>query len=235
MKPTALVVLFLIALLTACGGEDLQSTGEDPEPMSKEEAANLPKSDSLLDICEVYEWYGDGVCDEFCPQPDPDCEVEEEIEEQGPFGFVEFFDRFNGADLPACGTFELCWYNYDSGECTSEQPPEGMHKTIDFRTNRNDPSTSAYLAMNREENLTIEVGEDGLDRIFYDETFPKSMPPGPGSEVGFLTRYTLTIEARGSDVERLTIYQEDYDPRTDSWEPWFDIRFRLDNPLICGD
>jgi hypothetical protein len=25
------------------------------------------------DPCEVNAWYGDGTCDEFCPQPDPDC------------------------------------------------------------------------------------------------------------------------------------------------------------------
>jgi hypothetical protein len=25
------------------------------------------------DICKVNNFYGDGKCDEFCPQPDPDC------------------------------------------------------------------------------------------------------------------------------------------------------------------
>ena len=229
MKLIALLTLLLVMLLSACGDQELQGGGEDPAPMTKEEAEGHAKADSMIDYCEIYGWYGDGVCDDFCLQPDPDCAAEDEG-----FGFTEFFERFNGAALPGCGTFELCWYNYDTGQCTAEEPPEGMHRTIDFRTNRNDPATSVFLAMNREENLYIEVGEDGLDRIHYDETFPKSMPPGPGSEVGFLTRYTLTIEARGGDVERLMVYQEDYDPRTDTWEPWFDIRLHWDNPLVCA-
>jgi len=25
------------------------------------------------DICATHDWYGDGVCDMFCPEPDPDC------------------------------------------------------------------------------------------------------------------------------------------------------------------
>ncbi len=40
------------------------------------------------------------------------------------------------------------------------------------------------------------------------------MPPGPGSEVGFEMRCGLTIEARGSEVERLEIYKQDYDPHS---------------------
>ncbi len=224
------VLIGMLFLAMGCGQVEEEPQDQEPPSMSKDEAEDLAKADSLIDYCEIYDWYGDGICDEFCLRPDPDCETEEQ-----PYSFAEFFERFNGAELPGCGTFELCWYNYDTEECTAEQTPAEMHQTLDFWTNRGDPYTGVYLAMNREEELTIEVGADGLDRVHYQETFPKSMPPGPGSEVGFLTRYTMTIEARGSEVERLTIYQEDYDPRTDTWEPWFDIRFQWDNPLVCEE
>ena len=30
-------------------------------------------TDTDIDYCEVYDWYGDGVCDDFCKNIDPDC------------------------------------------------------------------------------------------------------------------------------------------------------------------
>lgn len=27
------------------------------------------------DVCAIYDWYNDGECDDFCKNPDPDCEV----------------------------------------------------------------------------------------------------------------------------------------------------------------
>jgi hypothetical protein len=45
------------------------------EQMSRDDARALQgKTDHGLDICEWLGWYGDGICDEFCPHPDPDCE-----------------------------------------------------------------------------------------------------------------------------------------------------------------
>jgi hypothetical protein len=41
--------------------------------MSKEDARNMHKADWISEWCEVLEWYGDGICDDFCPKPDPDC------------------------------------------------------------------------------------------------------------------------------------------------------------------
>ena len=32
------------------------------------------KSDHGTDWCEIFDWYGDGICDDFCVNPDPDCE-----------------------------------------------------------------------------------------------------------------------------------------------------------------
>jgi len=31
------------------------------------------KTDNGLDVCEIYDWYGDGECDAFCMQRDTDC------------------------------------------------------------------------------------------------------------------------------------------------------------------
>ncbi|MGE0550502.1 MAG: hypothetical protein AB7O24_04870 [Kofleriaceae bacterium] len=54
--------------LAACGGD------AGTESISKEEAAGQQgKSDDGVDLCEVLGWYGDNVCDTFCPSPDPDC------------------------------------------------------------------------------------------------------------------------------------------------------------------
>ncbi len=39
--------------------------------------ANSVKADGS-DPCARYGWYGDGVCDSFCPNPDPDCEEPED-------------------------------------------------------------------------------------------------------------------------------------------------------------
>ena len=159
----------------------------------------------------------------------------EEEEEDGSetFPMDEFFARFSDAVLPGCGTFELCWYDVTINECTQTRPAEGVRETIDFRIRSEDPMKRAYFAINLPENLLRTTGADGADIITYQETYPKSMPPGPAREVGFLSRYTLTIEATGSEIHRLRIYQEDYDPRDGVWSLWFDIRYDLENPLIC--
>ena len=31
-------------------------------------------TDDEVDYCEEWGWYGDGICDEDCAQPDPDCD-----------------------------------------------------------------------------------------------------------------------------------------------------------------
>ena len=50
------------------------TSGEDNEG-STNEGSNDNGSDepSDDDPCSVFGWYGDGVCDEFCAVPDPDC------------------------------------------------------------------------------------------------------------------------------------------------------------------
>lgn len=60
---------WLALLATAC-------TATDPAPTevaSKDDARAMNKADWPFDLCEVFDWYGDGECDLFCPRPDPDC------------------------------------------------------------------------------------------------------------------------------------------------------------------
>jgi hypothetical protein len=49
------------------------AANETIDAPSKEDArASVGKGDGA-DYCEMYGWYGDGVCDDFCQHPDPDC------------------------------------------------------------------------------------------------------------------------------------------------------------------
>jgi hypothetical protein len=63
------LVLPLTLVLTSC-------TSDSPdEEITKEEARRQGgKSDSGVDYCDLFGWYGDGICDDFCTNPDPDCE-----------------------------------------------------------------------------------------------------------------------------------------------------------------
>jgi hypothetical protein len=74
MKKTIWVGLLAFCCLaaSACGADEEQYTQEE---LSKEDANLLGgRDDNGRDLCEVRGWYGDGDCDAFCPQPDPDCE-----------------------------------------------------------------------------------------------------------------------------------------------------------------
>lgn len=73
-----LSVLFAAAALlfaVACGDDTESDPGEGSSTLTKSEAADKLEEDELeYDPCEEYGWYGDGECDEFCPEPDPACE-----------------------------------------------------------------------------------------------------------------------------------------------------------------
>lgn len=68
--------------------------------------------DDFFDDCAVNGYYGDGICDQYCPQPDPDCE--------GAFVDVCAEQGYYGdgtCDLwciypdPDCGTYDICATN----------------------------------------------------------------------------------------------------------------------------
>lgn len=88
-RSSLIFVLVLLALGCAVADEPAERSEQDDErtaanstdelEMSKREAAdstNRGKADWSADICEANDWYGDGDCDWFCPEEDPDCELE---------------------------------------------------------------------------------------------------------------------------------------------------------------
>src|SRR5688500_14039452 len=67
MRP--IVWAWALLAVSACSGQG----DDDPAAMTKDEARrNGGKADDGRDWCEVLGWYGDGICDDFCPQPDVD-------------------------------------------------------------------------------------------------------------------------------------------------------------------
>src|SRR5688572_13131312 len=88
-------IIMSLTLVSAC----TSSTPEDE--ITKDEARQLGgKSDDGTDYCALFGWYGDGICDDFCPNPDPDC---------GPTG--AFCGGFIGA---ICPEGQFC--SFDEGD-----------------------------------------------------------------------------------------------------------------------
>jgi hypothetical protein len=67
MSPTLRTVLASTLLFGACATEGTQTPDKD------QYRDGNGKSDNGDDICQEFGWYGDGECDAFCAQRDPDC------------------------------------------------------------------------------------------------------------------------------------------------------------------
>lgn len=88
-----LAALAIFASLAACHGND----DEGAPGLTKDEARrNGGKNDSGADYCDLFGWYGDGICDDFCLHPDTeDC------------GTVKYCGGFGGF---TCADGEYCQY-----------------------------------------------------------------------------------------------------------------------------
>ena len=62
--------LVLASVIAACASD---SGSESTPELTRDEVRQQSKFDHYTDWCELYDWYDDGVCDEFCRRPDPDC------------------------------------------------------------------------------------------------------------------------------------------------------------------
>ena len=125
----------------------------------------------------------------------------------------------NGAALgDGCGYLKVSEYKSDR---------------ITFSLEEADERNSWKLDVNYPENIEVYRQKNKVQVISYVEEWQKSMPPGPGREAGFKSRYTLNIGHVNGKVDWFTLELEDYDPRTKSWGPFFDIRLNLDNYIHC--
>jgi YD repeat-containing protein len=88
-----------------------------------------------VDECAQNGWYGDGECDYFCPNFDPDCASQVDIcAENGWYGDGECDDFCPNLD-PDCGQIDICDQNgwYGDGECDSFCPrPDPDCQEVDF-------------------------------------------------------------------------------------------------------
>ena len=72
-KSLAAIFAAACVLSAGCATEGDESPGTTLT-MTKEQARELKgKSDEHRDLCTLLGWYDDGICDDFCPAPDPDC------------------------------------------------------------------------------------------------------------------------------------------------------------------
>lgn len=73
-----LIAPLACAFLAACGAP-VQDSPDDSEPSKSELAERLAdgKADHMVDWCEKFDWYDDGICDDFCVNPDPDCATDD--------------------------------------------------------------------------------------------------------------------------------------------------------------
>jgi hypothetical protein len=66
-----------IALMTACltmSACVFSDAPGKPGALTKEAAKKITNPGE--DLCDVYNWYGDGECDMFCENADPDCDIQ---------------------------------------------------------------------------------------------------------------------------------------------------------------
>jgi len=67
----SLIPLSLLSLGLACAPASDEITKDEAR-----ERAIAGKADHV-DWCDLFDWYGDGICDEFCVDPDPDCAADD--------------------------------------------------------------------------------------------------------------------------------------------------------------
>lgn len=80
MKLSRWTLICACALAASCAEPaEPDPTDTTSDAPSKDEVRSAgAKNDDGTDLCEEYGWYGDGICDSFCPLYDSDCDDEED-------------------------------------------------------------------------------------------------------------------------------------------------------------
>ena len=114
-KLCALMMILVVPLFGACS----DAANEPADTPSKDDVRRMSgKGDGGQDLCEAFGWYGDGVCDDFCPAPDPDCG--------------------GGCEADAdCGDLEICVPNTT---CAGLDCPTGLCESILDRCSDGSPA-----------------------------------------------------------------------------------------------
>ncbi|HEX7702787.1 MAG TPA: hypothetical protein VF403_18735 [Kofleriaceae bacterium] len=112
------------------------------------------KSDNGDDVCAVYGWYGDGECDAFCAQRDPDCATDARQPELA-HARDALASKISMADAAkqveaATGTVIECKFEPDDqGNLSLSLYPLGKAVTVDAKNNlfqeaSGDPTTATF-------------------------------------------------------------------------------------------
>lgn len=94
----------------------MERAEDKPGALTKAQAKQIQNPGE--DLCDLYNWYGDGQCDSFCEGPDPDCGATCLAYPTCPDGFSEVEVCSAGADCQEasiCGTTILC----EASDCAS--------------------------------------------------------------------------------------------------------------------
>ena len=132
-----MAVCLFSSLLFACGGAEPEPS--EPETITKDQARAMGgKSDHGVDWCEVFDWYGDGICDDFCVNPDPDCADADACQSDAdcPNGYCEHFATCAAIGCPPPPPSQCQFPNCDDGSvalCTVVPPECGDGEVLAVR------------------------------------------------------------------------------------------------------
>lgn len=155
--------LFLSTIIAA-GCVDVEPAPE------KQDVRALDKADSGEDYCELYGWYGDGECDDFCVTPDPDCGECPNPEDSG----VEYIstDALEcAAILFSCEDGEELFSDSCGCGCVADPEPVGEcpdanSESVHYIANSDvDPSICLAIAFGCEEGQELFSDECGCGCI----------------------------------------------------------------------
>ncbi len=114
--------IFVLILMVAFGGIACGSDESKPAEGFDLKDEYRDKNDGT-DYCDEFNWYGDGECDEFCANPDPDCQgvnscedVECCVDLPHPAGCCEGV-LCDPPECPEEGAPDVSYWSYDVSEC----------------------------------------------------------------------------------------------------------------------